>query len=172
MDALEPLRTLYDYNVWADDHVLDAAAALTKDELSREMGASFGSVRGNLEHIALAQALWLSRWTGERPQALDQLGGEPDLDALRAALAALHGSERAFVAGLSSADLIRELAYVDTQGNPQRRPLWQSLLQVVNHGTHHRAEIALVLTSFGKPPRQLDYLFFEIERAGGAPRLT
>lgn len=29
----------------------------------------------------------------------------------------------------------------------------------------------MLLTSLGKPPRQLDYIFFELERAGGRPRL-
>jgi hypothetical protein len=39
------------------------------------------------------------------------------------------------------------------------------------HVVNRRAETALLLTSLGKPPRQLDYAFFEIERAGGATRL-
>jgi uncharacterized damage-inducible protein DinB len=39
------------------------------------------------------------------------------------------------------------------------------MTHVVNHGTHHRAETAMALTALGKPPRQLDYLYFELERA-------
>ena len=45
------------------------------------------------------------------------------------------------------------------------------MLHVVNHGTHHRAEAAMLLTSLGHGPRQLDYVFYEIELAGGEPRL-
>ena len=45
------------------------------------------------------------------------------------------------------------------------RPLGPLMTHVVNHGTHHRAETAMALTALGKPPRQLDYLYFELERA-------
>ena len=69
-------------------------------------------------------------------------------------------------------DLSRVLSYVDTQGHAQQHELGPALLHLVNHGTHHRAETALLLTSLGHAPRQLDYLFFELERAGGPPRLT
>ena len=64
MTALDQIRALYEYNEWANEHVLDAASALTNEELARELGASFGSVRGNLAHAAGAQIIWLSRWTG------------------------------------------------------------------------------------------------------------
>lgn len=30
----------------------------------------------------------------------------------------------------------------------------------------------MLLTSLGHAPRQLDYIFFELERAGAPPRLT
>jgi len=94
------------------------------------------------------------------------------LERLGDAFCALHDGQRGFVASLAPADLARDLSYVDTQGSAQSRPVWQTLLQVVNHGTHHRAETALLLTALGTPPRQLDYVFFEIERAGGPPRLA
>ncbi|MEX1254823.1 MAG: DinB family protein, partial [Dehalococcoidia bacterium] len=58
------------------------------------------------------------------------------------------------------------------QSNAQQRVLWQALLHVANHSTHHRAETATLLTTLGHPPRQLDYIFFELERAGAPPRLT
>jgi len=35
----------------------------------------------------------------------------------------------------------------------------------VNHGTHHRAEAAMAMAALGKPMRELDYVFFEIERS-------
>ena len=62
--------------------------------------------------------------------------------------------------------------YRDTRGERQEVALWKAMLQIANHGTHHRAETALLLTALGKPPRQLDYVFFELERAGGKARLT
>ena len=79
---------------------------------------------------------------------------------------------RRFIESLDEEALAGEFSYVDTKGISQRRVLWQTMLHVVNHGTHHRAEAAMLLTSLGHGPRQLDYVFYEIERAGGEPRLT
>jgi uncharacterized damage-inducible protein DinB len=171
MSGLDQIRAVYGYNEWANGHVLDAASSLSEDDLARELGASFDSVAGNLSHIVFAQALWLSRWRGEPfvPPPGPERGRA--LDTLRESFAASHDGLRAFVSSLTEDGLSREFSYVDTQGQRQRRVLWQAMLQVANHGTHHRAETAMALTTLGHPPRQLDYIFYEIERAGGAPRL-
>jgi len=172
MSALEQVRALYEYNEWANNHVLDAAAKLTPEELARELGASFGSIQGNLWHAVGAQALWLSRWQATPPPKIRQLQEGRALEMIREAYAASHHDLRCFVPSVNDEALSGAVSYVDTQGNGQHRVLWQTMLHVANHGTHHRAETALLLTSLGRPPRQLDYVFFELERAGGAPRLT
>ena len=171
MGALEQIHALYEYNEWANGHVLEAASGLSQEELGRELGASFGSVQGNLQHIASAQAVWLARWTGSQPVPPPQPEEGRVLNAIREAFQASHEGLRSFVESLNEDRPSQVISYVDTQGNPQERPLWQVMLHLANHGTHHRAEAALLLTSLGQPPRQLDYVFFELERAGGAPRL-
>ncbi|MCH8009676.1 MAG: hypothetical protein IIC91_12525 [Chloroflexi bacterium] len=64
MAGLDHIRSLYDYNAWANEHVLDAASSLGEDKLAEELGASFGSVQGNLLHVLWAQGIWLQRFTG------------------------------------------------------------------------------------------------------------
>ena len=169
-NGLTQIRALSDYSEWANGHVLDAAAGLTQDELARNLGASFGSVLGNLQHIVGAQEVWSARFSG----AAGDLARASlrSVDALQEAFASSHGVMRRFIESLDEEALAGNFSYVDTRGVSQRRVLWQAMLHVVNHGTHHRAEAALLLTSLGKPPRQLDYVFYEIERAGGEPRLT
>jgi uncharacterized damage-inducible protein DinB len=46
MSKLELVRGLYVYNEWANNHILDAAKALTDEEFSSKQGASFESVEG------------------------------------------------------------------------------------------------------------------------------
>jgi uncharacterized damage-inducible protein DinB len=171
LSAIGQVRALYEYNEWADNHVLDAAARLSPEELALDRGASFGSVRDNLAHIASAQLVWSSRWLGEPARPLETAAGR-GFDELRALFQSSHSRLRQFVASLAEESLERVLSYVDTEGRPHERVVWQTMLHLVNHGTHHRAETAMVLTSLGKAPRQLDYVFYEIERGGGAPPLT
>ena len=170
MADLTHIQSLYDYNAWANGHLLDAAASLSQADLAKELGASFGSVEGNLLHVLWAQGIWLQRFAGgDRPDVPETGAG---LEAIGGAFDASNDALRDYVQSLSDTDLASTLSYTDTRGNAYEPPLWQPLVHLVNHGTHHRAECAMLLTSLGSPPRQLDYMFFELERAGAPPRLT
>ena len=70
-----------------------------------------------------------------------------------------------FVGSLTDERLEQVLAYRDSAGNPHERVLWKLMVHVANHGTHHRAETAMAMARMGKPMRELDYNFFEIERS-------
>ena len=165
MTVLEQIRALYAYNEWANGHLLEASAGLSDEELGRTLGASFGSVQGNLSHMVWAQVVWLARWTGLEMPEVPPPGLGDVLGPIREAYQASHEGLRRYVSSLADGDLSGVVSYVDTKGDAQERPLWQVMLHMVSHGTHHRAETALLLTSLGKAPRQLDYIFFELERA-------
>lgn len=165
MSALEQIRALFEYNEWANKHLLETASALSEDELVRDLGASFGGVKENLQHTLAAQVLWLARWAKHKPAGLLAPDKSQTLPAMRDSYGASHDGIRQFVEALTETDLAGTISYVDTRGAAQERVLWQVMLHVVNHGTHHRAETALLLTSLGRPPRELDYVFFELERA-------
>jgi uncharacterized damage-inducible protein DinB len=167
VSKLELIRALYDYNEWANGHVLDAAGQLTDEEFSRKQGASFESVEGNLAHVVGAQIIWLQRWTGgANPQPIAKVQSIRGLPAIHDAFKRSHAELRSFIASLTEEDVEQVLAYRDSAGNPYERPMWQLMSHVVNHGTHHRAETAMALGLLGKPMRELDYTFFELERAG------
>ena len=170
MAGLDHIRSLYDYNAWAKEHVIAEASSCSEEELARELGASFGSVRGNLLHVLWAQGVWLQRFTGGA--AAEVPGADAGIGTIREAHAASSDALSRFVAKLTEEDLTEKLAYTDTRGNDFEPPLWQPLVHLVNHGTHHRAGCAMLLTSLGHALRQLDYIFFELERAGAPPRLT
>ena len=161
------VRGLYDYNEWANDHVLAAAARLTAEEFSHKQGASFESVEGNLAHIAGAQIIWLQRWTvGTNPKSIMETQSIRGLSAIQDMFARSHNDLRQFFKSLTEQRLAEVMAYTDSRGNANERVTWQLLAHVANHGTHHRAETAMAMAAVRKPVRELDYVFFETERAG------
>jgi len=60
----EDIRNLFDYNAWANHRSLEAAAALTPEQFTRDLGSSFKSVRDTLAHIAAAEWIWFERFHG------------------------------------------------------------------------------------------------------------
>jgi uncharacterized damage-inducible protein DinB len=57
--------------------------------------------------------------------------------------------------------------YKDSKGNPYRQPLWQLILHVVNHGTHHRGQASGFLRALGHTPPVLDLVAYYRTMASG-----
>ena len=62
----------------------------------------------------------------------------------------------------SSLKITSDLA--DLKGVTHSLPLGQMLLHVVNHGTQHRSEVAMLLTELGHSPGDLDFHLFLLQR--------
>lgn len=53
----DDIHILYEYDRWANNRVLQAAAGLSAEEFTRDLGGSFPSVRDTLVHMSAASAL-------------------------------------------------------------------------------------------------------------------
>jgi uncharacterized damage-inducible protein DinB len=148
---------LYDYNYWADHRILETAAQLTQEQLTRQISVHGASVFKILVHILGAETIWRMRaQEGVSPQKILNADEITTLSELRSRWAEEEQAMRAYIAGLSEADLQGTLHYRNTRGDEFNHTLWQLLVHVVNHGTQHRAEVAHVLTEFGHSPGDLD----------------
>ena len=58
--------------------------------------------------------------------------------------------------GLSESDLVRAVDYKNSQGRAFRAPLSVLLQHVANHATHHRSEIATMVTMVSASPPSTD----------------
>jgi uncharacterized damage-inducible protein DinB len=143
---------------------LEAASRVPDDVLNREH-TSFGSVLGTLAHIAGAQDIWLQRWTdGKNERSAASTSQMKTLTEVKGAFARVHAALREYVSKLIEQDVDRTLYYQDSAGNPYDRALWQLMVHVANHGTHHRAEAAASLSHLGHSPGDLDFVYFERHR--------
>ena len=156
----EELRTLVDYHYWARDRVLDAAGALTSDQLSRDMGSSFRSVRDTLAHLYAAEWAWCSRWNGTSPTAFPDVA-LTDVPSFRARWTELEADVRAVVDRMGAQGIDRVIDYKMLNGDPRSSVFWQMLQHVVNHASYHRGQVTTMLRQVGAaPPQSMDLITF------------
>jgi uncharacterized damage-inducible protein DinB len=152
----ETLRTHLRYTEWATNRLLEASARLSGEDLARDFGTADKSVLGTLTHIFGADRVWLARIEGaaqERPEGYD-------LTRLSADWARLSARWKRWASGLTEASVEERISYTDLKGNPWVSPIWQIVLHVVNHGTHHRGQVAGFLRSMGQAPPPLDLIAY------------
>lgn len=163
------IRLLIDYNIWANERVLAAAARLDPEQFAAPAGLSFGSLRGTLAHILAAEVVWRLRCQeGVSPPALLAESDFPTLESLRRRWAAEQEALRRYALGLTGAALEATVSYRTTQGTPRQDVLGHLLAHVVNHGTQFRAEAAVALTRSGQSPGDLDLIYFMRTQGGTA----
>jgi uncharacterized damage-inducible protein DinB len=76
------ILTLYDYNYWANERILEATAKVTSDQLIAAANVSHGSLRGALVHILGAEVVWRLRCEeGVSPSAMRALVHLPQKDS-------------------------------------------------------------------------------------------
>lgn len=159
---LEHLRLLSRYNQWMNDKLYSTAAQLPADELDRDRGAFFGSLLGTLNHIMVADIIWLQRFSEHPAQhpALDQVRAMPKPQALAQTLlddfTALSAERRnldATIIGwceqLNTSDLEYKLAYRNMKGEAAVKNLASLMLHFFNHQTHHRGQATTLLSQQG-----------------------
>jgi uncharacterized damage-inducible protein DinB len=65
-----------------------------------------------------------------------------------------------FVRSLPARQLNSTISYSWGRAQPRRRPLWQILIHIINHGTHHRSEVGRRMAILGKSPGDMDFIKF------------
>lgn len=164
----DEMRTLYDYNAWANHRELEAASKLSSEQFVQPLGSSFGSIRDTLGHIYGGEWVWLERFQGRSPSSLPDTTQFHDIASLRERWKELEVRLLSFVNGLTQADLDRMMEYKTLKFGVYRNPLWQSMQHLVNHGTYHRGQVTTLLRQLGAQPILTDLMHFYRERSTAA----
>lgn len=144
-------RLLARYNEWMNDKLYAACATLSDEERKRDRGAFFGSIHGTLNHLLLADSVWMGRFEG-KPFAFRSLDQElyARFDELRAQRAELDLRIRRWTEGLTDAALEAKLPFTSALTKRTHAPiLWRIAAHFFNHQTHHRGQLTALLSQAG-----------------------
>ena len=151
------LRDLFAYDRWATERVLAALDGIDDESWRQSEVIDERGLGGILVHMLGAYQRWHHGLAEDGIESRPER--EPLLSAveLRARWEAEWPSMEAFLASVDEIWLAR-----DDEGVP----FAGMLRHLVNHGTQHRAEAAVLLTQDGRSPGDLDLIVWLEERAG------
>jgi uncharacterized damage-inducible protein DinB len=163
--SLEILRTLYDHAIWARDRLLPLVQDLDESRLtdSSQQGV-YGSIHDTFAHMASSEWMWLQRCQGESPMRFPKGEDFANLQMLVDWWNEVHAQVDQYIASISDDNLNIEVTYLGPDGKRRTRKVWHMLLQVPNHQTDHRSQIATMLGSMGLDVPQTDLVVFLSER--------
>jgi len=157
------ISTLYDYHCWATGRILDAVRKIGNEAFfAAHPEQYYGSLAGVLIHLISSEWIWRSRIAeGISPSGSGLTTASfKSVDELADRWAREQDGLRAFISLLSDEDLQKTVSYQNTKGQSFQNTLWHILIHVINHGTQHRSEAALLLTELGSSPGDLDMIIY------------
>lgn len=143
----EFLQQLFDYNYQSNKQLMKFCSELDAIPEKTELLYS---------HILNAHHLWNCRIEGVSPKFgvwdRHELGNWEEIheDNQRYTFSVLSGLE----------NFSKLVSYESTEGNSYTNTVQDILYHIVNHSTHHRAQIAVDLRNEGITPLELDYIKF------------
>jgi uncharacterized damage-inducible protein DinB len=164
---MENYRFLARYNQWFNQRLYDACEKLSNEERQRDRGAFFGSIHHTLNHLVVADQVWLLRFRqcgldhGLAMAALNDSVLDMPLDytlgmllfddwaALRAKRVQLDAAIAQWVTEMPPDYPQFTMRYSNSKGVQREHPAWQALTHFFNHQTHHRGQVTTLLMQAG-----------------------
>lgn len=165
---LEYLQRMARYNQWVNRKLFSGAAQLPDEAIQLDRGAPYGSILGTLNHIFVADILWLIRFgSHEACHPLSPVGDIPkptslsevlfsDLEDMAAPRDRLDDLIVDFSKTWTEEILNVSISYHTLSEERQVHPLGELLQNFFNHQTHHRGQATALLFQAGVNVGSLD----------------
>lgn len=162
---VDEIKLLYDYNDWADMRLLTACVKVSPEQYAAPNPYGHGSLHATMVHIL--DNIWQQRITlqgyyqeplaNEAAYDATELHEDtiPTFAALQERWMIEQQEMRAYLDTLTDETLNSTIRYV-IPGTIRERVVWHILIDLIIHATQHRSEAAMLLTSYGQSPGDLD----------------
>jgi uncharacterized damage-inducible protein DinB len=154
--AKQVLITDVRQSAWANQGLLDGCAALTAEELGRDLGISHKSILATLFHIYDGERVWLDclRTTADMGTWRLPIAPGPrlSLEQLRQKWPELWDGYDHWLDERSESSLTVELNLRLPGEVEKRLPRWKILRHVLHHSTLHRGQVVGMMRMLGHQP--------------------
>ncbi len=170
---LNQFQLMAQYNLWVNNHIYELAASLSEDELQRNLGGFFKSIYRTLNHLLLADRIWLGRFargTCYTFSALQDAKLVFEFDSLGQILYAnfidlrheRRDTDQVIKTWMQELDLnmlsTRVHYSTSVPGIEREHSLWFGLTHFFNHQTHHRGQVTALFSQVGIDYGTTDFL--------------
>ncbi|WP_168121495.1 DinB family protein [Paenibacillus sp. HB172176] len=151
------IQQLHDYHVWANRKLLAHIEKQPADIFLTTLHGSFSNLGRVFGHIYDIDISWFNRLIGS---SLPAIGATTfgTVSEAKHELDNLHETVAEFLAEQS--DMDRIIAYRNTEGKSFENTLKDLMLHMVNHGTYHRGNVAVMLSEAGCKGLSTDYIYY------------
>ena len=141
---------LFKYNDWATRQTAESIVNLKKKNIKSEE---------LLSHIISAQKIWLNRILG-RNTVIDPWHKLTQEDWIPQSIP-ITAEWINLLESFKENDFERRIEYTNTKGEKFFNTVKDIIVQVINHSTYHRAQIAQLVRQSGGEPAKTDYIFYQ-----------
>jgi uncharacterized damage-inducible protein DinB len=155
------LDLLFSYNRWANARILAACGGISMDQMLTPAPVSFGSLMSTLVHILGTEVVWRVRLQqGISPDHMLQASEFRGLEVLASRWREEETTMQAFLSILIDSDMDRKVRFKRMNGAEEETTVWKALAHVILHGMQFRAEAGVTLTTLGRSPGDLDFIYY------------
>lgn len=159
MALLQHIELMAQYNRWMNQKIYTAASQLSITKLNEDKKAFFGSFIGTMNHIMVADIVWMKRFAKhpshhgsiepirhlEQPKSLNQILF-PDFAILSQKREEIDNIIVDWSQEISLEDLSFPLPYNNMKGEPGVKEFASLIFHFFNHQTHHRGQLTTLLS--------------------------
>ena len=174
MKLKEHVYLMADYNQWMNQKTYEAVSAMAPEALHEDKGAFFGSIFASLNHICVADTLWLKRFSAAlqqyeayapivalaMPESLDVFLAN-NFNDLKDRRVLLDEALLELASLLTDDELLQPISYQNSKGVTANKTLFNLLMHLFNHQTHHRGQITTLLSQSGIDIGITDLVFIQ-----------
>ena len=154
MDFVE----LYNANLQLRENLLKSLETVPWDELTKDRGFGWKSIRNCLVHILECEDFWVRKVLKKEPLEKYSFDDFNSIDDFRKRWERLNKQTLDFAKSLSPAQLSEPKEYTFSDGTSRKFTPEKVLIHMLTHEFHHRGQISCLLRQAGFEPLCLDLI--------------